>query len=241
VYVEGVPPLLGATTVTVTCESPATAVGVPGVPGADSEICAVTADVPTSDCATLFTVLVPVTTVRKYFPASLAPATYVADVAPAMSEQLVAPESVQRCHLYVFTISTAWSVNVTAEVKVAPDPADPVGALVPETTGVYDLAGIPLQDEPARKFKTLAPLVALTYGLKEVLNQSVAEYEPLFPETPGIVTYVVPSKEYSHLSGIPSPVPNVAEKLTEALVTTPLLELQLVLMLVELAFATGIP
>jgi hypothetical protein len=43
------------------------------------------------------------------------------------------------------------------------------------------------------------------------------------------------------LSGIPSPVPNVTEKLTEALVTTPLLELQLVLMLVELAFAAGIP
>jgi hypothetical protein len=98
VYVEGVPPLLGATTVTVTCESPATAVGVPGVPGADSEICAVTADVPTSDCATLFTVLVPVTTVRKYFPASPAPAVYVAEVAPEMSAQLVAPASVQRCH-----------------------------------------------------------------------------------------------------------------------------------------------
>jgi hypothetical protein len=157
-----------------------------------------------------------------------------------MSEQLVAPESVQRCHLYVFTISTAWSVNVTAEVKVAPDPADPVGALVPETTGVYDLARMPSQEEPARKFLTSAPLVTRTYGLKEVLNQSVAEYEPLFPETPGIVTYVVPSKEYSHLSGTPPPLYET-EKLTEALVTTPLLELQLVLMLVESANAAGIP
>ena len=99
VYEEGVPPVLGAATVTVTCESPATAVGVPGVPGADSEICAVTAEVPTVDCATLLTVLVPVTTVRKYFPASSAPATYVEDVAPEISVQLVAPESVQRCHL----------------------------------------------------------------------------------------------------------------------------------------------
>ena len=75
VYEAGVPPLLGATTVTVTCESPATAVGVPGVPGADSEICVVTADVPIVDCATPPTVLVPVTTVRRYLPASLAPAT----------------------------------------------------------------------------------------------------------------------------------------------------------------------
>ena len=99
VYEEGLPPVLGATTVTVTSPSPATAVGVPGVPGTDSEICAVTADVPTVDCETLLTVLVPVTTVRKYFPASSAPATYVEDVAPEISVQLVAPESVQRCHL----------------------------------------------------------------------------------------------------------------------------------------------
>lgn len=132
-------------------------------------------------------------------------------------------------------------MNVTAEVKVAPEPADPVGALVPETVGVYERARIPSQVEPARKFKTLAPLVARTYGLKEVLNQSVAEYEPLFPETPGIVTYVVPSNEYSHLSGMPSPELNVTEKLTEAFVTTPLLELQLVLILVEFACAVGIP
>jgi len=107
VYEEGVPPVLGAATVTVTCESPATVVGVPGVPGADSEICAVTAEVTTVDCATLLTVLVPVTTVRKYFPASSAPATYVEDVAPKISVQLVAPESVQRCHLYVFAMVTA--------------------------------------------------------------------------------------------------------------------------------------
>ena len=79
-------------------------------------------------------------------------------------------------------------MNVTAEVNVAPDPAEPVGALVPETVGVYDLARIPSQVDPDRKFMTAAPLVARIYGLKELLNQSVAENEPLFPVTPGIVT-----------------------------------------------------
>lgn len=78
-------------------------------------------------------------------------------------------------------------MNVTAEVNVAPDPAEPVGALVPETAGVKDLARIPSQVEPARKLMTFAPLVALTYGLNEVLNQSVADNEPLLPVTPGIV------------------------------------------------------
>ena len=73
-YEVGVPPELGATTVIVASPSPATAVGVPGVPGTASEICAVTADVPTADCEVPPTVLVPVTTVRKYFPTSLAPA-----------------------------------------------------------------------------------------------------------------------------------------------------------------------
>jgi len=82
---------------------------------------------------------------------------------------------------------------------------------------------------------TLAPLVARIYGLKEVLYQSVAENEPLVPDTPGIVTYVVPSNEYSHVSGIPLPNPKVTEKLNDALVTTPLLVLQLVLILVESA------
>ena len=53
-------------------------------------------------------------------------------------------------------------MNVTAEVNVAPEPAEPVGAPVPETEGVYDLARIPSQDEPARKFLTSAPLVART-------------------------------------------------------------------------------
>lgn len=130
---------------------------------------------------------------------------------------------------------TAWSVNVTAEVKVAPEPADPVGALVPETVGLYDLAGIPLQVEPDCKFMTLTPLVARIYGLNEVLYQSVADNEPLVPDTPGIVTYVVPSNEYSHLSGIPLPKPNVTEKLNEAFVTTLLDVLQLVLMLEESA------
>ena len=88
---------------------------------------------------------------------------------------------------------------------------------------------------------TVVFLVARTYGLNEVLNQSVAEREPLVPDTPGIVTYVVPSNEYSHLSGIPLPKPNVTEKLTEAFVTTLFVELQLVLMLDELACADVIP
>jgi hypothetical protein len=38
VYEAGDPPELGAATVIVACPSPATAVGVPGVPGAASEI-----------------------------------------------------------------------------------------------------------------------------------------------------------------------------------------------------------
>ena len=41
------------------------------------------------------------------------------------------------------------------------------------------------------------------YGLNEFENQSVAESDPLFPLTPGMTTYVVPSKEYSQVSGIP--------------------------------------
>jgi hypothetical protein len=73
VYEVGVPPELGATTVIVASPSPATAVGVPGVPGIASEICAVTAEVPLVNCEA-FNVLVPLTTVRKYFPISLAPA-----------------------------------------------------------------------------------------------------------------------------------------------------------------------
>jgi hypothetical protein len=73
VYEVGVPPELGATTVIVASPSPATAVGVPGVPGTASEICAVTAEVPSVNCKA-FNVLVPLTTVRKYFPTSLAPA-----------------------------------------------------------------------------------------------------------------------------------------------------------------------
>jgi hypothetical protein len=136
VYEAGVPPLLGATTVTVTSPSPAMAVGVPGAPGADSEICAVTAEVPTVDCETLFTVLVPVTTVRKYIPASAAPAVYVADVAPDISTQLDAPASEHRCHLYVFTTATACALNVKAEVNTCPDPAFPVGAVAAKTVGV---------------------------------------------------------------------------------------------------------
>lgn len=110
-----------------------------------------------------------------------------------------------------------------------------MGALVAETIGLYDLAGIPLQVESDCKFMTLTPLVARIYGLNEVLYQSVADNEPLFPDTSGIVTYVVPSNEYSHLSGIPSPKPNVTEKLNEAFVTTLLDVLQLVLMLEESA------
>ena len=86
---------------------------------------------------------------------------------------------------------------------------------------------MPSQVELERKFRTLAPLLARTYGLKEVLNQSVAEREPLVPDTPGIVTYVVPSNEYSHLSGTPLE-PNVAEKVTEAFVSTLLTEVQFV-------------
>lgn len=130
-------------------------------------------------------------------------------------------------------------MNVTAEVNVAPEPAEPVGALVPETVGVNDLARMPLQEDPARKFFTSAPLVARTYGLNEVLYQSVADSEPLFPVTPGIVIYEVPSNEYSHLSGTPPPLYET-EKLKEALVTTPLLVLQLVLILVESATAEGV-
>jgi hypothetical protein len=98
---------------------------------------------------------------------------------------------------------------------------------------------MPLQEDPARKFFTSAPLVARTYGLNEVLYQSVADSEPLFPVTPGIVIYEVPSNEYSHLSGTPPPLYET-EKLKEALVTTPLLVLQLVLILVESATAEGV-
>ena len=60
-YEAGAPPL-PAVTVTVADPSPATAVGAVGVPGIVSEICAVTAEVHTANCATPLTVLVPVTT-----------------------------------------------------------------------------------------------------------------------------------------------------------------------------------
>ena len=60
----------------------------------------------------------------------------MADVAPAISAQLVPAESVQRCHLYVLLIAIAWELNVTAEVNVWPEPAFPVGAEVLSTVGL---------------------------------------------------------------------------------------------------------
>ena len=58
----------------------------------------------------------------------------MADVAPAISTQPVAPEVSQRCHLYVLVIATGCELNIEGEVKTCPDPALPVGALAGETT-----------------------------------------------------------------------------------------------------------
>jgi hypothetical protein len=49
VYEEGVPPVLGATTVTATSPSPATTVGIPGMPGAAAMISEVREEVPVAD------------------------------------------------------------------------------------------------------------------------------------------------------------------------------------------------
>jgi hypothetical protein len=114
--------------------------------------------------------------VRKYIPASLAPAVYVTDVAPAISTQFDAPASEQRCHLYVFTTATGCELNVKADVNTCPDPALPVGALAAKTVGVYEV--LPLI-EPHELFlaAVLTPslLRARIYGAKLDEYQEVTE------------------------------------------------------------------
>jgi hypothetical protein len=114
--------------------------------------------------------------VRKYIPASLAPAVYVAEVAPAMSEQFDALESEQRCHLYVFAIATGCKLNVKADVKTCPEPVLPVGALAAKTVGVKEV--LPLI-EPQELFLAaeLTPSLfrARIYGAKLDEYQEVTE------------------------------------------------------------------
>ena len=85
---------------TVIWPSPATAVGVPGVPGVAPEICAVKSEVPVVELVTLLTVLDPITTDLTYSPTSSAPSEYVDDVAPDIVVQLNGEVAdVQRCHV----------------------------------------------------------------------------------------------------------------------------------------------
>ena len=61
IYEVGIPPEFAALTVTVACAYPAIAVGIPGTPGAELEICCVDSDVAVVELGTPLTVLVPTT------------------------------------------------------------------------------------------------------------------------------------------------------------------------------------
>jgi hypothetical protein len=87
--------------------------------------------------------------------------------------------------------------------------------VVAETVGAFERVAEILPQELLRAAE-LAPeeFIALVYGANVDEYQLVTEYEPLFPDAPGITAKLTPSYEYSQL--VIAPPPFEAEKLTVA-------------------------